>query len=68
MRRAIGNRPAHDRLPGALDGLERHPHLRLSARGRELLDRLTLPVAAQEVHSSIRAGGIALQHLLDQAD
>jgi hypothetical protein len=66
--RAIAGRPAHTGLPRALDRLERHPHLRLAGRRRELLDRLTLPVAAQEVHPCVGAGGIALQHLLDQAD
>ena len=60
--------PLRDRLPGALDRLQRDPHLRVSGRGRQLLDRLALPVAAEEVHPSVRAGGIALQHLLDQAD
>ena len=31
---AILDRPAHGRLPGALDRLERHAHLRLSASAR----------------------------------
>ena len=35
---------------------------------RELFDGLALPIAAEEVHPAVGAGGIALQHLFDQAD
>ena len=58
--------PLRGRLAGALDRPQRDPHLRVSARRREFLDRLALSIAAEEVHPSVRAGGIALQDLLDQ--
>ena len=64
----IGGRSAGGRLAGAFDRPQRDPHLRVSARRRELLDRLALSIATEEVHPSVRAGRIALQHLLDQAD
>ena len=63
----IGGRSAGGRLAGAFDRPQRDPHLRVSVRRGELLDRLALPIAAEEVHPSVRAGGIALQDLLDQA-
>ena len=64
--RTVGDRSAHHRLSRTLNGLERHLQLRLSGRRRELFDRLTLPIAAEEVHPSVRAGRIALQDLLDE--
>ena len=55
-------------LPGALDGLQRQPQLRVARRARQLLDRVAIAVAAAEIHAPVDAGGIALQHLLHQAD
>ena len=36
--------------------------------GAELFDGAALRVAAQEVHAAVRARGIALQHVFDEAD
>ena len=67
VRRAIVGR-AHVHLAGPLDALEREQQLGLTRRQRQLLDRMPVAVAAAEVHLAVDAGGIALQHLLDQAD
>ena len=61
------DRAAGGRLACAFDRLQGDPHLRVAARRGELLDRLALPISAEEVHPPVGAGGIALQHLLDQA-
>ena len=67
VRRAIVRR-AHVHLSRPLDALEREQQLGLAGRQRQLLDRMPVAVAAAEVHLAVDAGGIALQHLLDQAD
>ena len=56
------------RLAGALDRLQREQELAVAGRRGELLDRVAIAVAAAEVHSRVDGRGIALQHLLDQAD
>jgi hypothetical protein len=53
--RAIGGRATRGRLARALDGSQRHLHLRLSARRRELFDGLPLSIAAEKVHPAVRA-------------
>ena len=68
VRGAVRGGAARRRLAAALDRPQRHPDLRITVGFGELFHRLTLPVAAQEVHPAVGAGGIALQHLLDQAD
>ena len=55
-------------LARALDGSQRHPKLALPGAVGEVLHRLPVAVAAQEVHLAVGAGGVALQHALDQAD
>ena len=65
---SIAERSAGGRLAGALDRPQRDSHLSVSARRGEFLNRLALSIPAEEVHPSIRAGGIPLQHLFDQAD
>jgi hypothetical protein len=55
-------------LARALDGSERHPKLTLPGAVGQILHRLPVAVAAQEVHLAVGAGGVALQHALDQAD
>ena len=62
----IGGRSAGGRLAGAFDCPQSDPHLRVSARRRELLNRLALSISTEEVHPSVRTGGIALQCVLDQ--
>ncbi len=54
-------------LPGALDRAERHAKLGLPGRLGQLLDRLPVAIPASEVHPSVDAGGIALEHLLHEA-
>ncbi len=56
------------RLPRALDGAQRDPHLGLAARVRECLDRVPVAIAAHELHTAVHSGRIASQDLLDQAD
>ena len=65
--RTARRRAALGRLPRALDGPQRHAHLAFSGRLGQLLDRLAVAIAAQEVHPPVDAGRVALQHLLDQA-
>ena len=60
--------PFVGRLAGAFDRPQRDPHLSVTARCRELLDGLTLPIPAEEVHPAVCTGGIALQDVLDQTD
>ena len=59
---------AFARLPRALDALSATRSWPSPVGIGELLDRVAIPVAAAEVHAGVHAGGIALQHLLDQAD
>ena len=40
--------------------------MRVSARCRQFLDGLALPVPAEEIHPSVRAPGVAPQHLVDE--
>ena len=54
-------------LPCAFHRGQRDPALALPVRVRQVLDRLAVAVAAQEVHAAVDAGGIALQDLLHQA-
>ena len=61
---------AHTALGGlarALDGAEGHAELTLSAAVGQVLHRLAIAVAAREVHASIDARRVALQHAFDQA-
>lgn len=39
-----------------------------AARRRQLLDCAALLIAAQKVHARVRAGGVAPEHMFDQAD
>ncbi len=54
-------------LARALHGAQGDADLGLSGAVGELLDRLPVAVAAEELHPPVHAGGIALQHPLDQA-
>src|SRR5262245_3789026 len=54
--------------PSALDAAQRHPELGLAARLGQFLDRLAVPVTTQEIHATVHPRGVALQHLLHQAD
>ena len=65
-----------DRAPGAaalgglaraLHGAQGHPQLALPGAVGQVLDRLAVAVAAQEVHAAVDAGRVALQHPLDEA-
>lgn len=60
-------RPFRD-LPCAFDAFQRHAHLPVAGRFRDLFDRMPVAIAAGEVHARIHTGGIALQDLLDQTD
>ncbi len=54
-------------LPRALHGAEADAHLGLARRVRELFHGLAIAVAAQEVHASVPAGRILLEHALHEA-
>src|SRR5207247_9525230 len=62
----LSGRSAGGRLAGTFDCPQSDPHLRVSARRRELINRLALSISTEEVHPSVRTGGIALQCVLDQ--
>ena len=68
MRGAVVGRLPLGGLPRALHAAQRHAELGLAAGLRQFLHRLPVAVAALEIHAAVHAGGIALQHLLDQAD
>ena len=55
-------------LARGFDRLQRDADLRLAAGLGELFDGLPLAIAAQEVHARVDAGGVAAQHVVDQAD
>jgi hypothetical protein len=55
------------RLASALHRAQGDAHLGLPGAVGELLDRLPVPVAGEELHAPVHAGGIALQHPLDEA-
>ena len=55
-------------LACALDGFERDAQLRLPGRRRHFLDRMTVAVAAREIHARVHANRIAAEDLLDEAD
>jgi hypothetical protein len=57
-----------DRLARRFDRAQRDGDLGRARGIGELLDRLPIAVAGREVHAPVHAGGIALQHLLEQAD
>ena len=65
---AIPRKPALRGLASTLDRAQRHPQLRFSGGLGQLLDRLAVAVAAQEVHARVGPGRVALQLALDQAD
>ena len=54
-------------LARALHRAQRDAHLGLAGAVGELLDRLPVAVAGEELHPPVHAGGIALQHPLDEA-
>ena len=68
VRRAVVGRLPLGDLARALHAAQRHAQLRLAAGLRKFFHGLPVPIAALEVHGAIHGGGIALQHLLDQAD
>ena len=68
VRRRIGRGSVRRCLTGALDRFQRHADLRFPGRHGKLFDRASLLIAAEEIHPPVRTGGIALQHLLDEAD
>ncbi len=68
VRRSIAHRARFGDLTGAFERSQRDADLGLAGRRRQFLDRLPLAVPAQEVHGAVHAGGIASQHLLDEAD
>ena len=55
-------------LARALDHFQRDANLRLAGGLRDLFNRLAHAIAAEEIHLRIHAGGIAPQHVVDQAD
>ena len=55
------------RLARALHRAQRDAHLGLAGALGELLDRLPVAVAGEELHAAVHAGRVALQHPLDQA-
>jgi hypothetical protein len=65
--RPVARRFTRGRLAGAFDGFECDAHLPFAAPRRQLLDRLPLLIAAQEIHARVGTRGIALEHLFDQA-
>ena len=67
VRRRVGGRAARGGLARVLNRLQRQVHLRLSRGVGNLLDRLALLVAAQEIHAAIHAGRIAPQGVFDEA-
>ena len=68
MRGAVAHRPGFRSLTGALYRSQCDAHLGFTGRRSQFLDRLALAVAAQEIHRTVHAGGIALKHLLDETD
>ena len=62
----IGARSAGHCLASAFNGPQRDPYLRVAVWRREFLNGLALTISAEKVHPSVRAGGIALQHLFDE--
>ena len=60
VRRAIGDRAVGGGVTGALDRFERDAHLTLAARFGQVFDGLPLLIAAEKVHPSVGARGIAL--------
>jgi len=60
--RSLGN------LTCALDALPRHAHLAITGRLRYFFHRLSVAIAAAEVHSAVHAGWIALEYLFHEAD
>ena len=66
----MGRAPADSALGGlarALDRPQGHPELPLPGAVGQLLHRLAVAVAAQEVHAAVRRSRVALQHPLDEA-
>ncbi len=55
-------------LARGFDRLQRDADLRLAAGFGELFDGLPLAIAAQEIHARVHAGGVAAQHVVDEAD
>ncbi len=55
-------------LPRVFDTLERDPHLIFAGSTRQFFDRVTVAIAATEIHARVDRGGIALEHLFDDAD
>ena len=64
---AVGGGAGLGRLPRALHRAQRHAHLGLAGGLGQLLHRVPVAVAAEEVHARVDPGGVALQHALDQA-
>ena len=67
VRAARVRRPFRN-LPRAFEALQRHPHLRVAGRLRQLFDHMAIAIAADEIHASIHGGRIALKNLFDQTD
>ena len=65
---AVAGRLQLGGLPGALHAAKGHAELGLPGGLRQLLHRLPVAVPAEEIHSPVHAGRVALQDLFDQAD
>ena len=66
----VGRAPGEAALGGltrALDRPQGYPDLTLPGAVGQVLHRLAVAVAAQEVHVAVDAGRVALQHTLDEA-
>ena len=61
-------RRTHVHPSSPFDALERQEHLGFAGRQRQLFDRVAIAVATAEVHLTVDAGRITLQHLLYKAD
>jgi hypothetical protein len=55
-------------LPRPFDALERQQELAFAGGNGKFFDGVAIAIAAAEVHPPVNAGGIALQHLFDEAD
>jgi hypothetical protein len=68
MRCPVSDPPELRGLTGALDGAQGDAHLGPAARFGEILHRVSIAVAAGEVHAGIDPGRVPPQDLLHRAD
>src|SRR4029453_13750122 len=55
-------------LPCALDALQREQQLPFACRYGQVFDRVAISMPAAKVHPAVDARGVALEHMLDEAD